>query len=49
MDRSGDVRGVADEHVVVLAMLGVGQFGVVCSRLSVRFLEAALNVLERDA
>ena len=49
VDRGGDCRGVTDEHIVVLTVLRVRHFSVVGSRLSLCLLEAALDVLERDA
>ena len=45
-DRSGDVGGISDKHVVVLAMLGIGELGGVRSRLGLRLLEAVLDVVE---
>ena len=49
VDRGGDWRGVRDEHIVALTVLRVRQFGGVGSRLSLCLLDAALDVLERDA
>ena len=46
---TGDCCGVTDEHIVVLTVLRVGQFGGVGCRLSLCLLEAALDVLERYA
>ena len=46
VDRGGDCRGVTDEHIVVLTVLRVRQFGGVGSRLSLCRLKAALEVSE---
>ena len=48
-DRSGDVGFVGDKPVMVLPMLGIGELGGVCSRIGLRLLEDALDVVKGDA
>ena len=48
-NRSGDVGGVSDNPIVVIPMLGIGELGGVRSRLGLRLLEAALDVMKWDA
>ena len=48
VDGGGDVGGICDKHVVVLPMLGVGEFSDISGRLGLRLLEAALDILEGD-